>query len=425
METCRTFAFMSLLFFLLHSCTVPADNEDGNNEGGDNMTSELPWEGETDKFKISSKEGVRLNDLQEDAGTAYIAFPSSSVKNTRWEFGVRLTFNPSANNYARFYLVSSSNVLSGNLNGYYLQIGGVKDNVALYRQNGNQSKLLASGREIMKGNSSPKLYIKVECDNDNNWTFWTRPESENGYTLEKQVKDNSIPDSRYCGLYCVYTKSHCKGFTFRHIQLSDDVGTTVNPDITPDKPRTDIPDTPEIPDLPEDVRGMLLFNEIMYDNATDGAEYLEIYNPAKQEITIQTLYLYKMYEDGTIYGTTALCNEDFAAPLVFPAEGYLCFTKYVNKVIQKHQADEENLIEIPKFPALNNKGGYLALSCSEKPGKGHTFDTCRFRNEMHDSTSQKTTGISLEKKSPELPSLNKNWRSSRHATGGTPGIKNE
>src|SRR5699024_5434403 len=170
---------------------------------------------------------------------------------------------PSANNYARFYLVSSSNVLSGNLNGYYLQIGGVKDNVALYRQNGNQSKLLASGREIMKGNSSPKLYIKVECDNDNNWTFWTRPESENGYTLEKQVKDNSIPDSRYCGLYCVYTKSHCKGFTFRHIQLSDDVGTTVNPDITPDKPKTDIPDTPEIPDLPEDVRGMLLFNEIM------------------------------------------------------------------------------------------------------------------------------------------------------------------
>lgn len=92
-------------------------------------------------------------------------------KNTRWEFGVHLTFNPSANNYARFYLTSSSNILSGNLNGYYIQIGGAKDNVALYRQNGNQSKLLASGRELMKGNSSPKLYIKVECDNNGYWTF--------------------------------------------------------------------------------------------------------------------------------------------------------------------------------------------------------------------------------------------------------------
>ena len=98
--------------------------------------------------------------------------------------------------------------------------------------------------------------------------------------------------------------------------------------------------------------------------------------------------------------------------------------KYTSKVIRKHKVNGENLIEIPKFPTLNNDGGYLALSCSEKPEKGQTFDTCRFRDEMHDSDNKKTTGISLEKKSPELSSLNKNWRSSKHATGGTPGIKN-
>ena len=38
------------------------------------------------------------------------------------------------------------------------------------------------------------------------------------------------------------------------------------------------------------------------------------------------------------------------------------------------------------------------------------------RQEMH--TIDKITGVSLEKKSPELSSLNKNWRSSKHATGG-------
>ena len=255
MRICKTFTFLSIFIVLFYNCSLPADDEDERNPEEDNTTSELPWEGETDKFTINSKEGLRLNDPQENAGTAYVTIPSNSVKNTRWEFGVRLTFNPSANNYARFYLTSSSNVLSGNVNGYYIQIGGAKDNVALYRQNGEQPKLLASGREVMKGNNSPKLYIKVECDNNGYWTFWTRLESENEYTKEKQVKDNSILTSLYCGIYCIYTKTRCKGFTFHHIQLSNDVETTTKPTETPDEPdKPDVPEDPVLPDYPEEVK---------------------------------------------------------------------------------------------------------------------------------------------------------------------------
>ncbi len=423
MKVYKALAFLSLFMILFYHCSLPADDkEKGDVEGEDTTTSELPWEGETDKFTINSKEGIHLNDPQEDAGTAYVTIPSTSVKNTRWEFGVHLTFNPSANNYARFYLTSSSNVLSGKLNGYYIQIGGSKDNVALYRQNEDGSKLLASGRELMKDNNSPKLSVKVECDNNGYWTFWTRLESENEYVKEKQVKNIEIPASFCCGIYCIYTKTRCKGFTFHHIRLSNDAETTTTPDGTPEEPGTDIPDNPNTPELPEDVRGMLLFNEIMYDNASDGAEYIEIYNPTETTISVPALYLYKMYKDGTIYSTTTLQKEDSSIPLNIPSKGYLCFTKYFNKVVQKHKVGGETLVTIPNFPALSNDGGYLALSSSKETATGHTFDTCCFRDEMH--TSEKTTGVSLEKKSPELPSLNKNWHSSKHATGGTPGIKN-
>ena len=423
MKVYKVFAFLSLFMMLFYHCSLPADDEEkGDVEGEDTATSELPWEGETDKFTINSKEGIHLDDPQEDAGTAYVTIPSTSVKNARWEFGVHLTFNPSANNYARFYLTSSSNVLSGKLNGYYIQIGGSKDNVALYRQNEDGSKLLASGRELMKGNNSPKLSIKVECDNNGYWTFWTRLESENEYVKEKQVRNIDIPASLCCGIYCIYTKTRCKGFTFHHIQLSNDVETTTTPDGTPDESGTDIPDNPDTPELSEDVRGMLLFNEIMYDNASDGAEYIEIYNPTETTISVPALYLYKMYKDGTIYSTTTLQNENTFSPLSIPSKGYLCFTKYFNKVVQKHKVGGKTLIIIPNFPALSNDGGYLALSSSKETAAGHTFDTCCFRDEMH--TSEKTTGVSLEKKSPELPSLNKNWHSSKHTTGGTPGIKN-
>ena len=178
MKVCKALILLSLFMVAFYNCAPPPDEDTKEETGEDTTTAELPWTGETDKFTINTKEGVHLNDPEEDAGTAYITFPSSSVHNTRWEFGVRLTFNPSANNYARFYLTSSSNVLSGELTGYFIQIGGAKDNVALYRQNGAELKLLASGRELMKGNNSPKLYVKVECDNNGYWTFWTRLLSE-------------------------------------------------------------------------------------------------------------------------------------------------------------------------------------------------------------------------------------------------------
>lgn len=424
MRICGASVLLCFFISICYSCSLPADEEEDGASGEDYATSELPWEGEIDKFTINAKEGVHLDDPQEDAGTAYITIPSSSVRNTRWEFDVRLTFNPSANNYARFYLAASSNVLSGELNGYYIQIGGAKDNVALYRQNGSQSKLLASGRELMKGNNSPKLSIKVECDDNGYWTFWTRLDSEGECIKEKQVKDNSIRGSLCCGIYCIYTKTRCKNFTFQHIQLSNDVETTTQPDDTPDNPDKDTPDNPDITELPDDVRSMLLFNEVMYDNATNGAEYIEIYNPTEESIVLPVLYLYKMYEDGKVYSTTTLRNETTAEPLTIPSKGYVCFTKYANRVIAKHKVNGQNLIEISKFPSLSNDGGYLALSSSEEVEKGRTFDTCCFRDEMHDTNAKKTTGISLEKKSPELSSLNKNWRSSNHKTGGTPGIKN-
>ena len=378
MRIYKVFTLLGLFISIFYNCSLPADDEE-DSEGEDTATSELSWEGETDKFTINSKEGVHLNDPAEDSGTAYVTIPSTSV------------------------------------------IGGAKDNVTLYRQNGDQPKLLASGREVMKGNNSPQLYIKVECDNNGYWTFWTRLESEDGYTLEKQVKDTGIQSSVCSGIYCVYTKTRCKAFTFHHVRLSNGVETTTDPDNTPDKPDSEEPD---ITELPEDVRGMLLFNEIMYDNATDGAEYIELYNPTEQTIVLPQLFLYKMHEDGKVYSTTTLQNESPSQPLIIASKGYLCFSKYLDKIIQKHNVNRENLIEISKFPALDNEGGYLALSSTPKTGKGHTFDTCRFWDEMHDTDKSKTIGISLEKKSPELPSLNKNWRSSKHTTGGTPGIKN-
>lgn len=77
-QTIILLCFFSMLFY---NCSLPADDEEkGDLKGEDTFTPELPWEGEMDKFTINSKEGIHLNDPQEDAGTAYVTIPSTSVK---------------------------------------------------------------------------------------------------------------------------------------------------------------------------------------------------------------------------------------------------------------------------------------------------------------------------------------------------------
>lgn len=426
MRNYKAYTFLSFFILLFLSCSLPADDEaEGDSEGDDTLTSEFPWSGETEKFTINSKEGLRLDDPQEEAGTAYVSFPSSSIKNTRWEFGVRLTFNPSANNFARFYLASSSDALSGNLNGYFLQIGGAKDNIALYRQDGEQPKLLASGRELMKGNNSPKLYVKAECDNNGYWTFWTRLESESEYIKEKQVKDNNIQASRCCGIYCVYTKTRCKGFTFHHIRLSDDVETTTQPDDIPDNP--DVPSEPDAPVYPDEVKNILLFNEIMYDNATNGAEYIEFYNPTNASVSFPALKLLRYVDTGpnsTETKTTVILHHpENDRDFIIPSHGYICLTKSAAVVKQKHKVNGATIIEVPKFPKLTNEDSHLAILTDEK--KPRLIDKCSYFERMHTSGDKRHQGISLEKISPKLSSsAQKNWHSSKAPSGGTPGIKN-
>ena len=78
MRIYKVFTLLGLFISIFYNCSLPADDEE-DSEGEDTATSELSWEGETDKFTINSKEGVHLNDPAEDSGTAYVTIPSTSA----------------------------------------------------------------------------------------------------------------------------------------------------------------------------------------------------------------------------------------------------------------------------------------------------------------------------------------------------------
>ena len=406
----------TLCALFLSNCAPHFEEEEENPEqpAREDPAALLDWQGEREKFSIDPESGIRLDDPQKAGGTAYIAFPSTRLLDTRWEVEVKLAFNPSAQNFARFFLAASAEQLPAATEGYYVQIGGEQDNVSLHRVAGGKHMQLAASRELMKGDNSPHLFVKVECDRNGWWTLWTRREDEPEYVKEPPVADRSVARSSYCGLYCVYTKSRSDGFVFQQLRITEGVEAATGTDAEPD-------DEPE-PSLPTgDGRGLLLFNEVMYDPAPDGAEYIEIYNPGDTDVTLPSVRLLKMHATGEVFANTVLRQPGGTRPLVFPAKGRRCFTASPGVLMQKHGVTGTNLVEVPEFPQLNNNGGYLAIVTDEEEPR--IIDTCSFLNRMHDAEGD-TRGIALEKKAPELPSkVNDNWHSSRDATGGSPGAE--
>ena len=94
------------------------------------------WYGDSACFELTSQQ-LHLN-APSISDTAYLVTPSSVLYNTQWEFWLKLKFNPSSNNFARFYLSSDVKNVEGALYGYYIKIGDSEDEISLYRQEGNQ-----------------------------------------------------------------------------------------------------------------------------------------------------------------------------------------------------------------------------------------------------------------------------------------------
>lgn len=227
-----------LLAFLSSLCSYSQVKDDFTD--GD-FTNNPVWSGEVDRFKIDKKGQLKLNDVDK-LGDAYLSTPSLLVRNTTWSFYVHLYFNPSANNYAMFFLTSSSPDLSGILDGYLLLIGGLNDNLSLLRNTGERADYLIEGMKGRLGASSPEVRVKVHCDNDGKWMLYSQVIGvDDDFVEEGTAIDTSISTSSYVGVRCFYTSSRNTSFAFDDILITSDSN-------IPDEP--DEPTNPDEPDIP-------------------------------------------------------------------------------------------------------------------------------------------------------------------------------
>jgi hypothetical protein len=210
----RYLLVLILLFPLLLSAQVFDDFEDGD------FTQNPTWSGTENSFKVNDNKQLQLNDTA--AGTAFLSTPNTMINATEWRFYIKLSFSPSSNNNARFYLVSDQADVTGSLNGYFLQFGeaGSDDAIELFRQDGNSYQSVCRGTDGLIA-SSFVLGMRVIRDETGNWQVFADPSGGDNYQPQGSGMDNTYTSTAFIGVYCKYTVSNSKKFYFDNVYTGD------------------------------------------------------------------------------------------------------------------------------------------------------------------------------------------------------------
>lgn len=161
----------------------------------------------------------------------------------------------------------------------------------------------------------------------------------------------------------------------------------------------------------------IVINEIMFDPGPDKEEFIEIYNRSAECYDLSKLFI--KAENSTSASQKTMIEISEQGQLFSPGE-YLILTADKLLFMKEYPLLPSNLIaEVNRFPALSNEGGTITLSDST----GSIIDKANFNPAMHFQMLRSTSGVSLERISPEGASDSKdNWHSAAETVGfSTPG----
>lgn len=195
------------------------------------------WLGDTSLFQITNssaiptqmKPALQLNGSDSDTSILYL--PNTLMDNIEWQFWIKMSFNTSANNNARVYLTSNQFSLNGQLNGYYVQLGGTNDSIALIKQTGEEHLKIIGSINAFTGNTTNVLRIKVTRDQNGFWSLYSDNDGGFSFVHEGSVVDNSFTTSNYFGLFCKYTSSNVTKFYFDDFYVNEIIIDTIPPQI--------------------------------------------------------------------------------------------------------------------------------------------------------------------------------------------------
>lgn len=144
----------------------------------------------------------------------------SSAAYGEWEALVELDFNPSGNNLSRIYIISDTENIKDEVEGYFIQIGDTEDEVSLYRQDGFATTKIIDGTDDMVNSNPVSVRMRVTRDLDGNWELFADPAEGTSFTSQGTTTDNTYSLSNYLGLFSDYTSTRSDLFAYDDITVT-------------------------------------------------------------------------------------------------------------------------------------------------------------------------------------------------------------
>jgi len=195
----RLIIIFSILFFNRVEAQIIENFDDGD------FTSSPSWtlNGSTD-FTVQAN---RLKSANTNTpGSFYISTTNTLATNCQWEFWINLQFATSGTNYVDIYLISDvQNLLSTNINGYFVRLGGTLDEICLYKRSG----LIGTAVKIIDGvdgsiASTSNNLIKIKVTRDVANVFKLERDmtgTGSNYISEGQITDGTFINSNSYGFF--------------------------------------------------------------------------------------------------------------------------------------------------------------------------------------------------------------------------------
>lgn len=467
---------MKKIFWLL--CLVPCfgwgqvrdDFSDGN------FSSDPTWHGDTARFEVNADKQLHLRSSGSD--TSVLMVQGGMFPDTEWNFWLKLSFNTSANNFARVYLASES-ADPENGNSVFLQAGGSNDSVSVMRKQGNQVQTLYVFRRYATNHSTNTLRIRILCEKQGAWIALI--DTTGGYNFLEDGKFNSGDDlpGGWTGLYCRYTSSNATRIWFDDFYAGPLIRDTIPPRITWQKgvsgdqflirfSETLLPEdagnpehyasrlrgnpvsAQEEPGKPGTVR--IVFSEAIAEGVTDTVIVSQIRDVSGNRMEETTLLLF-FYNPRSYDVLISEILADPEPPAGLPAGEFAelfnrtPFPLDLNGWTFEYGSSRRLLPEInlppgghlilckdtgfsrygticPLFTAtssLSNEGTTMTL----RNGSGQIIHTVTYSRDWYRGSFKDEGGWSLEMIDPDNPcGCSGNWGASVAPEGGTPGSRN-
>jgi hypothetical protein len=163
----------------------------------------------------------------------------------------------------------------------------------------------------------------------------------------------------------------------------------------------------------------VVINEILFNPAPNGYDYVEIFNRGTEIIDAAKLFIANRNSSGVISSIRALSAIPF---YIFPGE-YLVVTEEAGQLPLFYKViNPAAVLQITSMPSLpDDEGDIILLN-----GQGAVIDEVNYSDDWHFKLVSNPESVALERLDPGSPSNDPgNWHSASATSGyGTPGYKN-